>query len=103
MVNVRIKPGQRYVAVIIVCRASFFLGLSFFGGEQPRSCVAVLSRLPVRSWLGLLNSTVLYLVFWLAAIKTELLLEAAVFFLTGYLPYCGCIPGGTSVPFLGLE
>ena len=103
VVNVRIKPGQRYIAVIVVCGASFFLGLSFFHGKQPRSRVAVLSGLPARSLLGLLNSTVPDLVSWLAAIKTKLLFEAAVFFLEGYLPYCGCVPGGTDVPFLGLE
>ena len=40
---------------------------------------------------------------WFTVIEAEFFLEAAVFFLVGYLPDCGCIPGGASVPFLRLS
>ena len=48
-VYIRVEPGQRYVAVIVVGGGTLFLGFRFVGGEQPRSRVAALSGLPTRS------------------------------------------------------
>ena len=102
MVDVRVEPRQRYVAVVIVCGSSLLLGLGFFCGEELRFRSTAWPGLSARQ-LGLLRITVLDLMSWFTAIETELLLEAAVFLLAGYLPDCGCVPGGASVPFLGLE